>query len=68
MFHMMEHQARARDALEGWLLATPIFSISARASRTPLTPERWASELVGKLVDDGWLLAQGAQLQLATAG
>lgn len=67
MFHMMEHQARSRDALEAWLLSTPIFGISASASHTPLTPERWASELVGRLVDDGWLRAQGAQLQLATA-
>ncbi|HEV8691102.1 MAG TPA: MBL fold metallo-hydrolase [Ideonella sp.] len=68
MFHMMEHQARGRDALEAWLLTTPIFGLSARVSHTPLTPARWASELVGRLVDDGWLRAEGEGLRLAAAG
>jgi hypothetical protein len=63
----MEHQARERDALEAWLLTTPIFGLSARVSHTPLTPARWASELVGRLVDDGWLRAEGGGLRLAAA-
>lgn len=67
MFHMMEHRARERDALEAWLLTTPIFGLSARVSHTPLTPARWASELVGGLVGDGWLHAEAGALRLAEA-
>ncbi|WP_374567687.1 MBL fold metallo-hydrolase [Ideonella sp.] len=65
MFHMMEHQQRVRSELQAWLLSTPIFDLSARASRITLSPARWAHELVEKLVDDGLLQCDDGVLRLA---
>jgi glyoxylase-like metal-dependent hydrolase (beta-lactamase superfamily II) len=67
MFHMMEHQVRPRTELEDWLTATPIFMLGAAASRTTLTPARWAHELVSKLVGDGLLAIAGDSVQLPVA-
>jgi glyoxylase-like metal-dependent hydrolase (beta-lactamase superfamily II) len=64
MFHMMEHGERDRDALERWLLAMPIFSLSARLSRTPLSADRWAHALTAGLIDDGLLHEHEGRLTL----
>jgi hypothetical protein len=55
MFHMLEHQRRDRAALEAWLVATPIFGLSARQGVADASPVAWARALVGRLVDDGLL-------------
>ncbi len=55
MFHMLEHRVRGRADLEHWLVRTPVFGLSAAASRTPLAPAAWAQALVGRLLDDGLL-------------
>lgn len=67
MFHMMEHQERDRDALERWLLATPIFGLCARMSRTPMPPAQWAHELTAGLIGDGLLDDREGHLTLAPA-
>ena len=68
MFHMMEHQVRAREALERWLVETPIFRLAAsQAARIAPAPARWAHELVDKLVDDGLLQAEAESVRLPTA-
>jgi glyoxylase-like metal-dependent hydrolase (beta-lactamase superfamily II) len=67
MFHMMEHQERDRESLERWLMATPIFGLSARVGRTPKEPARWAHELTAGLIGDGLLEDRGGRLTLAVA-
>lgn len=65
MFHMLEHQARWRSELEAWLLATPIFGLSVRASGTVSDPARWAHDLVERLVGDGLLCSVGGLVRVA---
>jgi glyoxylase-like metal-dependent hydrolase (beta-lactamase superfamily II) len=65
MFHMMEHRERAHDALQDWLLRTPIFMTMARQLAGADGPAAWAAGLLSALVDDGWLLRDEAQLRLA---
>lgn len=65
MFHMLEFRSRERQALEGWLVETPIFGLAAaHAARVAPEPGSWAHALVDKLVDDGLLHAQGALVTL----
>jgi glyoxylase-like metal-dependent hydrolase (beta-lactamase superfamily II) len=65
MFHMLERQSRLRSALEHWLVATPIFNLSAQASGVGApAPALWAHALVGKLLDDGLLRADGDIVRL----
>ena len=65
MFHMMEHQERDRDALEGWLVATPIFGLCARMGQAPMHPAQWAHELTAGLIGDGLLDEVEGRLTLA---
>lgn len=67
MFHMMEHQRRERTALEAWLLATPIFGLSARQGGASATPGGWAQALVARLVDDGLLMDRNGSLSMPVA-
>ena len=66
MFHMMEHQERDRDALEQWLLATPIFGLCARMGQAPMHPAQWAHELTAGLIGDGLLDEVEGRLTLAS--
>jgi glyoxylase-like metal-dependent hydrolase (beta-lactamase superfamily II) len=66
MFHMMEHQERDRDALEQWLLATPIFGLCARMGRAPMHPAQWAHEMTAGLIGDGLLDEVDGRLTLAS--
>ena len=65
MFHMMEHQERDRDALEQWLVATPIFGLCARMGQAPMHPAQWAHELTAGLIGDGLLDEVEGRLTLA---
>lgn len=55
MFHMMEHTRRERHHLVTWLQQTPVFRAIAAQHPHPGGSQRWATELLAGLLDDGLL-------------
>ena len=66
-YHMLEHRARAEVDLINWMLATPIFGRTLQCAHDPVLAQALAAETVNRLVADGVLQRQGAQVLLAAA-
>lgn len=66
-YHMLEHRVRSEAALLGWIVATPIFGRTLQCQDDPALALALAGQTVDRLVADGVLRRQGAQVLLADA-
>lgn len=64
LYHMLEMQARPRQDLITWIVATPIFRQALQCETDPVHARALAEETVDRLVADGVLAAHGDGLHL----
>ena len=64
-YHMLEHRARPRAALEAWIVATPIFRQALQCEHDANLALALARETVDRLLADGVLVADGDRVAMA---
>jgi glyoxylase-like metal-dependent hydrolase (beta-lactamase superfamily II) len=67
VYHLLEHRARPRAALQAWIVATPIFRQALQCEHDLLLAEVLAQATLERLLAGGVLQAQGDQVLLAAS-
>ena len=63
-YHMLEFRARPREALVGWIAATPVFGQALQCAHDPLLANALAVETLDRLLADGVLREQAGWVLL----